>query len=289
MPDTLLFEDSRLPKWTPAPSPAARPAAPRTAGAHRVSVGWALSNWSAAAHALQPRPDLSPPPLAPAHDCERLINAAVHDMRNSLSAIRLGVELLARRGDRQQPDAVLEHVDHAANRAIERSEDLADLCRLAAGKNLHIATKPFSLHAAIRQAIDALAPAASLASSTTRTVFEHDRLGDGDCCGDAARIAQFLTLAFEELASSGLPARVIVVSEAAGDRFRIAVCEGAAPLERQGDDRPDASLARTRRRVLLHGIASAHQGRVEFDGACGGRLSIEGSFRSVPVEPPAGD
>lgn len=285
MPDMLLFEDSRLPKWTPASSPAKGSAAPRTSGAHRASVGWALSHWSAAAHGLPPRPDLSPPPLAPAHDCERLIHAAVHDMRNSLSAIRLGVELLARRGDRQQPDAVLEHIDHAANRAIERSEDLADLCRLATGKNLHIAAKPFSLHAAIRQAIDELAPAAPHA---THTVFEHDRLGDGDCCGDAARIAQFLALAFEELASSGPPARVIVVSEVAGDRFRVAICESATPVERQGETRPDALLARTRRRALLQGIASAHQGHVEFDSARGDRPSIEGSFRSVRRGPPAG-
>jgi hypothetical protein len=282
MPDTLLFEDSRLPKWTPASSPTA----PRVAGAQPVSVDWALSHWSAAAHALQPRPDLSPAALAPAHDCQRLINAAVHDMRNSLSAIRLGIELLARRGDRQQPDAVLEHVDHAANRAIERSEELADVCRLATGKNLDIATKPFSLHAVIRQAIDALAPTDSYAA---HTVFEHDRLGDGDCCGDAARIAQFLTMALEELASSGWPARVIVVSEVAGDRFRIAVCEGAAPVARPNDDRPDALLARTLRHVLLQGIASAHRGRIVFDGAHGGRPSIEGSFRSVRRGPPAGD
>ncbi|MBJ2154684.1 HAMP domain-containing histidine kinase [Variovorax sp. IB41] len=282
MPDTLLFEDSRLPKWTPASSPTA----PRVAGAQPVSVEWALSHWSAAAHAHHPRPDLSLPSPPPVHDCNRLINAAVHDMRNSLSAIRLGMELLARRGDPQQPDAVLEHVDHAANRAIERSEELADVCRLATGKNLDIATKPFSLHAVIRQAIDALAASAS---SATQTVFEHDRLGDGDCCGDAARIAQFLTLALEELASSGWPSRVIVVSEVAGDRFRIALCEGAATVERQSGDRPDALLARTRRHVLLHGIAGAHRGRVAFGDARGGRPSIEGSFRSVRRGPPAGD
>ncbi|MDQ0035564.1 hypothetical protein J2W30_003332 [Variovorax boronicumulans] len=280
MPDTPPHEDSRLIPCTPG----APPAPSRAVGMRQSTVEWALSNWSAPAHALRPlRPGPAQAPQLPTEDFDRLIGAAVHDVRNSLSAIRLGIELLARRGDRQQPDAVLAHVDHAADRAIERSEELADVCRIAAGKDLVIATQRFSLHEVVRQAIDA-----AEAPFAASTVFEHDRLGDGDCRGDPARIAQFLNLAFEELAGSGLPARVIVVSEVAGDLFRVAVCAGGASPESHGSDRPDTALSSVRRRLLLHGIARAHGGRAEFGGAPDGRPSIAGTFRGVRRGPPAG-
>lgn len=71
------------------------------------------------------------------------MDAAMHGVRNSLSAIRLGVDLLARRGDLNEADAVLEHIDSAAVRAHEQAEELADFCRLAAGRTIATVAKRF--------------------------------------------------------------------------------------------------------------------------------------------------
>ncbi|MET3493168.1 hypothetical protein [Variovorax boronicumulans] len=240
----------------------------------------------------KPREDSCPPqaaePQLPAPGLDKLIDAAMHDVRNSLSAIRLGVELLHRRGDTQDLGGVLAHVDSAALRAHERAEEVADLSRLAAGRDIGISASRFSLHAVVRQTIDAVMP------SRANTVYEHDRLGEGDCFGDAARIGQFVALSLEELADAAPAALLIVVCEVAGEHYRVAV--HVDPRQRHDvreapdlhEERKKATPSRVRRQVLLHGIARAHQGQVRFDlERPGCSPSIEGRFMSVRPGPRA--
>lgn len=225
-----------------------------------------------------------------------MLSLALHDLRNSLSAIQLGLELLGRRDStspqqqQQQPaSAVLAHMDSAAQRAQALTLELEDLTRLAAGRTLPVSPVRCALHTIVRDGLDAcrlIVPGVAV---------EHDRLGDGDCMGDPARMAQFLNLALEELCAAATPAWVIVVSEVAGDRFRIAVhaegAAGAAPAA--GDSEAAPARAQARRRVLLQAIAQAHGGTVDFEGGCAsGVRSIEGSFSRLadPLEsarPPA--
>ncbi|MGJ7543862.1 histidine kinase dimerization/phospho-acceptor domain-containing protein [Variovorax sp. LT1R16] len=210
-----------------------------------------------------------------------MLSLALHDLRNSLSAIQLGLELLGRRDgasqqqQQQPPSAVLAHMDNAAQRAQALVVELDDLTRLAAGRTLPVSPVRCALHTIVRDALDAcrfIVPGVAV---------EHDRLGDGDCMGDPARMAQFLNLALEELCSAAAPVRVIVISEVAGDRFRMAVhAEGAADAAPAADE-PKAAPARAqaRRRVLLQAIAQAHGGHVGFEGGyASGVRSIEGSF-----------
>ena len=145
------------------------------------------------------------------------VDRAVHDLRNSLSAIRIGVELMNRTdGTVPSPSAaVLAHIDSAAQRAHALSDELADACRLASGLDLVLHPRRFGLHAAVRQALDALPGSAA--------AIEHDRLGEGDCTADPSRIARFIALAIDEITASAPSALVIVISEVANDRFRIAV------------------------------------------------------------------
>lgn len=253
------------------------------------SASWALSAWGVASPALV---HTTLPPADAAHQTtvDGVLRLALHDLRNSLSAIQLGLELLGRREglpppSQQPPSAVLAHMDNAAQRAQASVVELEDLTRLAAGRRLAVSPAHFSLHTVVRDTLDAcrlIVPG---------VVVEHDRLGDGDCRGDPARMAQFLGLALEELCTAATPARVIVISEVAGDRFRMAVhAEGAVGAAPAADD-PAAAPARAqaRRRVLLQAIAQAHGGDVGFEGgyASGGR-SVEGNFSRLadPSSPP---
>jgi light-regulated signal transduction histidine kinase (bacteriophytochrome) len=209
-----------------------------------------------------------------------MVDVAVHELRNSLSAIQLGVELLSRRDNAAHHpafSAVLAHMDSAAQRAQASTVELEDLYRVSAGQPIVVSPVPLFLHAVVRDALDAsrlIVPG---------VVVEHDRLGAGDCVGDPARMAQFLALALEDLCAVSTPALVIVISEVAGERFRIAVhvdgVRGAAPASQEPVTRLAQSQAR--RRVMLQAIAQAHGGHVRFDGAHAQGSLIDGTFSSL--------
>lgn len=212
-----------------------------------------------------------------------LVDRAVHDLRNSLSAIRIGVELMHRTdGTVPAPSAaVLAHIDSAAQRANALSDELADACRLASGLDLVLHPRRFGLHAAVRQALDALP------GSAAATAIEHDRLGEGDCTADPSRIARFIALAIDEITASAPSALVIVISEVASDRFRIAVHgdgmrraalpPATAHVARQAQDEA------RRRTLMLQAIAQAHGGRVQIRSECGSNRTIDASFASLPL------
>lgn len=212
-----------------------------------------------------------------------LVDRAVHDLRNSLSAIRIGVELMHRaEGSGYSPSAaVLAHVDSAALRAHALSDELADACRLASGHELLLQPRRFGLHALVRQAID------EWPGHAAGTSIEHDRLGEGDCRADAARIAQFIGLAMDEIAASAPSSLVIVISELAGEHFRIALhgdgdCSATTPSASPHETRQMQAEAR-RRTLMLQAIAQAHGGRVQIrnDGHTG--RSIDASFVNLPA------
>lgn len=256
------------------PSPPAGPGLDG-AGSPSAAASWALSAWDVAAPA--PAGAALPSSRGVEPGIEGMLRSVLHDLRNALSALQLGVELLGRRDDALPPasSAVLTHMGSAAQRAQALTVELDDLAYLAAGRGLPVSALPFPLHTVVRDALDAsrfIAPGVAV---------EHDRLGEGDCVGDPARVAQFLHLALEEFCAMGAPARVIVVSEVAGERFRLAVHAEGVPGTAPGADDPAAApaRARARRRVLLQAVARAHGGAVGFDlGYAPGVRSIEGSF-----------
>lgn len=210
-----------------------------------------------------------------------LVDRAVHDLRNSLSAIRIGVELIHRAdGTVASPSAaVLAHIDSAALRAHALSDELADACRLASGRNLLLHTRRFGLHTLVRQAID------EWPGHTAATPIEHDRLGEGDCTADPARIAQFIALAMEEIAASAPSALVIVISEVSGERFRIAVhgdgAHRATALPANLHVARQVQDEARRRGLMLQAIAQAHGGRVQIRSDGGTDRTVDASFASL--------
>jgi signal transduction histidine kinase len=211
-----------------------------------------------------------------------LVDRSMHDLRNSLSAIRIGVELMHRAdGTGPSPSAaVLAHIDSASQRAHALSAELADACRLASGHGLLLHPRRIGLHTAVRQALDALP------DNAAASAIEHDRLGEGDCTADPARMAQFIALAIDEISASAPSALVIVISEVAGEHFRIAVhgdgarralLPPASPhVARQAQDEA------RRRALLLQAVAQAHGGRVQIRNDGGTDRTVDASFASLP-------
>lgn len=227
------------------------------------ALAWAQGSWTVAPRAAEPSAD-------------HLADAAMHGVRNSLSAILLGTELLARRepvAGSADMSGVLEHIAHAAARAHEQAEELADLGRLAAGRPICVAMRALSLHSTVAQVLS------DVLSDAHAGAIEHDRLGQGDCHGDATRIAQFVRFALEEVGAMQTGAlHRLVVSEVSGPRFRIAV-HGTAPAS--GAASVACRLASASRRARMRGIAHVHRGSVTFGPALAGTVAtIEGCFGS---------
>jgi len=233
-----------------------------------------------------PMPAIDLPPADArllAGDSGWLVDRAVHDLRNSLSAIRIGVELMNRSDDgcASACAPVLAHIDSAAQRAHALSDELTDACRLASGRPLLLHPQRFGLHTTVRQALDALPREAPVSA------IEHDRLGDGDCDGDPLRIAQFIRLAFAEIRADAPSALVIVISEVAAERFRIAVHADGKRSPRPPAPQPHAAQqawAESRRRTLLmQAIAHAHGGCAHVRSEDGTGRTVDASFASIPL------
>lgn len=237
-------------------------------------------------HAPMPATDLPPADARLlAGDSGWLVDRAVHDLRNSLSAIRIGVELMNRSDDGCAPACapVLAHIDSAAQRAHALSDELTDACRLASGRPLLLHPQRFGLHTTVQQALDALPREAPVSA------IEHDRLGDGDCDGDPLRIAQFIRLAFAEIRADAPSALVIVISEVAADRFRIAVHAGGRhsvkPTVAQQQAAQQTKAESRRRTLLMQAIAQAHGGCAYVRGDGGSGRTVDASFSSLSLAP----
>lgn len=233
------------------------------------ALGWAMSAWTAA-------------PGGADTSLDHLADAAMHGVRNSLSAILLGTHLLGRRDSTnggQDVSGVIDHIAGAAARAHEQAEELADLGRLAAGRPICAVMRPLPLRSTVAKVV-----------SDVRTTdhgggLEHEHLGQGDFChGDAARIAQFVRLALEEVASlQPATLRRTVISELSGTRFRISV-HGAEQASARPPFAEVSRLTSASRRARMRAIAHAHQGSVDFGSATAPCApAIEGWFEGAKL------
>ena len=118
---------------------------------------------------------------------EQMVGIVSHDLRNPLSAIFLGMNLLTR-GEELPPQKarVVDSVAGAARRARRMVDDLLDFTRSRLGHGLSVERKYIDLHEVVAHAIDEL-----------RLSFEghellHSAEGPGEADADAERIEQVL-------------------------------------------------------------------------------------------------
>ena len=117
---------------------------------------------------------------------EQMIGIVSHDLRNPLSAIRLGMQLLDRQGVTPQQRETLVRVNRAADRAHQLIKDLLDFTSARIGSGIAVILKSSNLHDVVADTVEEL----TLAFPDRR--IAHLREGTGSCELDANRIAQAL-------------------------------------------------------------------------------------------------
>lgn len=156
----------------------------------------------------------------------QLADLVGHDLRNPLAAIEMGTQLLRRGALKSSQRRVLDHIGSANERAQRLVADLADFVDCSFGSGLAVVRQPLVLHAVVAERL------AQLGAVSPGRLFEHDRIGEGDCTGDADRLAQLVGHLVNNALAYGAPDRpVIVASIVEPTCFRIVVHNEGAPVD----------------------------------------------------------
>ena len=144
---------------------------------------------------------------------EQMIGIVSHDLRNPLSAIRMGVSLLESEPLSSAQHKVLNRMSRSIDRAAKLITDLLDFAqaRLGAGISVNVETIP-SLHHLLAETIE------ELALIYPQRVIEHVRVGSGACEADPHRLAQLLGNLVSNAMAYGSPDTPVVVTTAINEQ-----------------------------------------------------------------------
>ncbi len=212
---------------------------------------------------------------------EQMIGIVSHDLRNPMSAIGLGAELLARDcTSAQRP--TLSRITRSVDRANRLISDLLDFTQARVGKGLAVELQEIDLHEAVARAVDEL-----LDVHPGRPI-RHVRHGEGTCVADSNRLAQLVgNLVSNAVAYGSADAAVTVTSTAGEDECSIAVHNVGTPIPTEMHEHIFEPMTRgTRARdaqrsvglglFIVAEIAKAHGGtaRVTSDVDTGTKFTV---------------
>jgi sigma-B regulation protein RsbU (phosphoserine phosphatase) len=206
---------------------------------------------------------------------ERVIGIVSHDLRNPMSAILMGANLLLG-GDGLDPRAtkIVVRMQSAAERASRMIDDLLDYTQGQLGGGIPVTRSPGDLHAVARQVVEEIA-----GNHPSRTIdLSHE--GDAHGTWDADRMAQ----ALGNLVSNALsysPRDTPVAVKVLGDENTVALSvhnRGAVipadrlrrifePMQRLAVDGSSASRSVGLGLYIVDKIVAAHRGTVNVVSA----------------------
>jgi len=161
---------------------------------------------------------------------EQMVGIVSHDLRNPLSAILMGVQLLGR-VDNERRLRVLGHVQSSAERAQRLIEELLDFTQARIGTGLSVMRRAIDLHQVTCNAIDEL----RLAYPDREMV--HRTQGEGQCEADGARLAQLVVNLVGNAVAYGKAGAPITISSEVSD------LTAQIGVHNEGDPIPPALLA----------------------------------------------
>jgi sigma-B regulation protein RsbU (phosphoserine phosphatase) len=155
---------------------------------------------------------------------EQMVGIVSHDLRNPLSAILMGVQLLGR-VEHERRDRVLGHVRSSAERAKRLIEELLDFTQARIGGGLVVDLQPIDLHQVVGHSLE------ELMLAFPNHEIRHVASGAGECIGDADRLAQLIGNLVSNAATYGRPGTPVVVrSEVGASGASLAVHNDGAPI-----------------------------------------------------------
>jgi sigma-B regulation protein RsbU (phosphoserine phosphatase) len=200
-----------------------------------------------------------------------MVGIVSHDLRNPLSTIKMGTQVMEMAGLAPTQVQVMGHIQRAIARAQRLISDLLDFTIARIGQGLTVNVQAIDLHALVSAHVEELA----LAHPSRRIV--HRRLGEGRATGDADRLFQLIdNLLSNAVAYGSASSAITVTSEIAPGVFSIAVHNhGPAipatvlptlfqPMVR-GTDIASASRSVGLGLFIVSEIAKAHGGEVRVE------------------------
>lgn len=220
---------------------------------------------------------------------EQMVGIVSHDLRNPLSAIRLGAQALQLGASPGQINALVGSIQRASDRASRLIADLLDFTRARIGGGLRVEERRIDVHAVVHAQLD------ELRAAHPGVAIEHHREGDpGDegCLGDPDRLAQLLGNLVSNAVAYGTPGKPVTVTTVADcPRWSIAVHNWGpvlAPEVREtlfqpmvrGTDVGDARRSVGLGLYIVAEIARAHGARVSVEST-----AANGTEFKVAVSP----
>ena len=157
---------------------------------------------------------------------EQMVGIVSHDLRNPLTAIKMGTQMLINPalapGKR---DRMAEHIDASVDRARRLIDDLLDFTQAKIGSGLSVTPQSVDLHGLVGVAVDELR-----LSFQGRTLIQREE-GMGECFADAGRLSQLLgNLVGNAMAYGDKERPVTITSRVDRDTFELEVHNWGAPI-----------------------------------------------------------
>ena len=202
---------------------------------------------------------------------EQMMGIVSHDLRNPLSAIRLGADLLSAQTNSEAAQRTIGRIVRATGRASRLIDDLLDFTSARVGSGISITVAPIRLHDVIAESLDELRQA-----FPSHAVI-HRREGDSACRGDARRLVQLVGNLVSNGIAYGAADRPITVTTCVRENSSIAVHNEGAPIP--------AELQATMFKPMARGADAGGERSVglglfivrEIARAHGGRASVSSS------------
>jgi sigma-B regulation protein RsbU (phosphoserine phosphatase) len=207
---------------------------------------------------------------------EQMVGIVSHDLRNPLSTIRMGTQVMEMAGLAPNQVQVMGNIQRAVARSQRLISDLLDFTIARIGQGLTVDVQPIHLHALVSAHVDELA----MAHPSHR--IEHRRQGGGSAVGDPDRLFQLIdNLVSNAIAYGSAAAPITIASAIADDGYSIAVHNRgpAIPAALQptlfqpmvrGTDAGSVSRSVGLGLFIVSEIAKAHGGEVRVDSTDAG-------------------
>ena len=206
---------------------------------------------------------------------EQLIGIVSHDLRNPLSAVLLGTQLLGSADPAVQSRTKL-RIASAAQRATRLVNDLLDFTQAKLGGGLRVNPREIQLHTVISDYLE------EVKLAWPGRTLEHHRVGDGVASVDPDRLAQIITNLGNNALTYGAPETPITFTSVLGDEFaELHVHNAGQPIPREiqahifepmrrGEEHAQPGSRSVGLGLYIVGeIAAAHGGRVRVRSEVG--------------------
>ena len=203
---------------------------------------------------------------------EQMVGIVSHDLRNPLSAVHTGIQVLVRSAPSETQAHVLSRMAQSVDRANRLVSDLLDFTVTRLGKGIAITRRLVELHEIVAQTM------AELALSFPGRALRHKRRGQGACRVDPDRVAQLVGNFVANAVSYGdLDREVTVTTAVTSEHAEIAVHNWGQPIPAETMSSLFQPMVRGTSETagrsvglglfIIMGIAKAHGGQVRVESS----------------------